>query len=398
MTFGIPLVFLAFHRFHERPGIGRSVALGVSLAVCGLACAYYGLFTATSLAVMALVMADRRREYWIGLGVAILAMALVVAPVFVPYEAARQLVAASHAASPDNVLEWSARAADFFTSPTFIDRQAIPLVRRVVGPSNDPMFPGLIMLALAAVALAKERRREVAAYAAVALFALWAAFGPRFVLYTAIAKVVPGMALLRAPVRYGMLVSFALAVLAGFGARRIIARRPAVTATLISVAAIELIVWGGPGTIPGWNLAPMPVVPEAYKMLASLPRGAVVDFPFPYRHADGGNDYPSHTRAMFWSMFHWQPLVNGYSDVVPPDFDEIAAPINAFPDAASFEILRARHVRYVVWHMESGYDAESRRKILARFPAYAPYMRQLTTDGDVWLYEITGYPEKAGAS
>jgi hypothetical protein len=90
-------------------------------------------------------------------------------------------------------------------------------------------------------------------------------------------------------------------------------------------------------------------------------------------------------------VFHWQPLVNGYSDVVPEDFREIAVPINAFPDAASFEIMRARQVRYVVWHMDT-YGAEGREKILARFPPYAQYLRPLVTDGDVWLYEITGYP------
>jgi len=72
-------------------------------------------------------------------------------------------------------------------------------------------------------------------------------------------------------------------------------------------------------------------------------------------------------------------------------------PINGFPDAPSFEIMRARHVRYVVWHMDTtSYHAASREKLLARFPPYAQYMRQLTTDGDVWLYEIVGYPNQPG--
>jgi hypothetical protein len=389
MTFGIPLVFLAFHRFHERPTVSRSLALGGALAVSGLACAYYGLFTATALAVMALVMADRRRQYWIGLVGAAVTMGVIVAPIYIRYEAARRAVAAPEAASAQNILDWSARVTDFLTSPTFIHSLWEPAVVRVFGLAQDPMFPGLVMLALAFVAIATIRRRVVAAYAIVAVFALWAAFGPPLFLYTLIAKVVPGMALLRAPVRYGMLVAFALAVLAGFGAERIIRKRSAMTAALVLAAALELVVWEGPGTRPGWKLSPMPEVPRAYQMLATLPRGPVVDFPFAYRRTD----YQQHARVMFWSVFHWQPLVNGYSDVVPEDFRDIAVPINGFPDAASFEIMRERRVRYVVWHMDAAsYDAQSREKVLARFPAYAQYMRALVSDGDVWLYEITGYP------
>jgi len=393
MTFGIPLVFLAFHRFHERPTIGRSVALGAALAVCGLACAYYGLYTATALAVMSLVMADRRRAYWAGLGGAAITILLILAPVVVPYTAARRAVSAPEAAPADRLIEWAARPADFLTSPTVGDAWLRPAVQRTLGNSTDPMFPGLIVLALAGLALTKERHRTAAAYLIVAVFAVWAAFGPRLLLYTVIAKVVPGMALLRAPVRYGILVSFALAILAGFGAVRLIRGRVAVTAALLLVTAMELTVWGGPGTTPGWTLARMPTVPQAYRLLASLPQGAVVEFPFPYRRID----FHRHLVPMFWSVFHWQPLVNGYSDVIPQDFRDIAVPINAFPDPASFEILRARQVRYVVWDMD-GYDPASRERLMARFPPYAAYLQLLTTDHDVWLYEIRDYPQKPGGS
>ena len=336
-------------------------------------------------------MGDRRREFWIGLGVALVTMVLLVAPVFVPYQAARRIVSAPRVASAGNLSDWSAHVADFLSSPTFAHNWWLPALRRTIGAWQDPMFPGLMVLVLAAVALARERRRTVVAYASVAAFALWAAFGPQAGLYTLVAKLTPGMGLLRAPVRYGILVSFALALLAGFGARRILSRRPALLALLLLLTTGELVVWGGPGTKVGWDLRPLPPVPAAYRMLNDLAPGAVVAFPFPYRRPD----YLSHTRAMLWSVFNWKPLVNGYSDVVPRDFDEIALPINGFPDAESFEIMRARQVRYVIWDMET-YDATSRATLMARFPVYAPYMRQLTTDRDVWLYEITAYPGGAG--
>jgi hypothetical protein len=388
MTFGIPLVFLAFHRFQDRPGAGRGAALGAALAIAALACAYYGLYTGTALAVLVLAFARRERAYWIGLGVAILTLVLIVAPIYVPYRAARAAVAAPVAATGQNLAGWSAHVADFLASPTLGNSWWLPAVARVFGPWQDPNLPGLVMLARAAVACARVRRREVAAYAALAVLALWAAFGPQLGLYSIVANVVPGMALLRAPVRYGIIVSFALAVLAGFGAQRLAGRRALVTATLVLLATVELTVWAGPGTRPGWALSPKPPLPKAYQMLATLPKGAVVVFPFPYARSN----YHNHTRAMFWSVYHWQPLVNGYSDVVPPDFDQIALPINSFPSPEGFDIMRARNVRYVVWDISS-LDEESRAILRARFPPYVEHLRLLISDADVSLYEITSWPD-----
>ena len=55
----------------------------------------------------------------------------------------------------------------------------------------------------------------------IAVLALWASFGPSLGLYTLLSKLVPGMSLLRAPARFGVVVIFALAVLAGFGFARL---------------------------------------------------------------------------------------------------------------------------------------------------------------------------------
>ena len=95
---------------------------------------------------------------------------------------------------------------------------------------------------------------------------------------------------------------------------------------------------------------------------------------------------------MFWSMWHWQPLVNGYSDFIPEDFRRIASPINGFPDPESFAILRERNVRYVVLHLETYTAGEIRQRMLDRFPPYAEFVRPIVQEGNVWLYEIVKYP------
>ena len=126
------------------------------------------------------------------------------------------------------------------------------------------------------------------------------------------------------------------------------------------------------------------------KGFCAAPRGAVVELHFPYRRTDEHQ----HARYMFWSMWHWQPLVNGYSDYIPPDFYEIAAPINYFPDPESFRIMKARAVRYVVVHLDTYSEGPIRDAMLARFPPYEKYLRLHAESGNSRLYEIVAWPER----
>ena len=126
----------------------------------------------------------------------------------------------------------------------------------------------------------------------------------------------------------------------------------------------------------------------AYQRLAGLPRGVLLEFPFPYV----SSNYHNHAPAMFWSTYHWQPLVNGYSDLIPPDFHAIALPINGFPSPESFAIARARQVRYVLWHIDR-YDAASRAVLTQRLDGYIDHLRPIVRTQDTWLYEIARWPE-----
>ncbi|MEO8070161.1 MAG: hypothetical protein ABI652_02070 [Acidobacteriota bacterium] len=388
MVFALPLVFVAFHRFHESPTAGRAAALGGALALAGLACAYYGIFAGLALGAIALLFAEKRRNYWLGLAAAAVVTALVVAPVFVPYLRARAQVSAVRTTNIEELRGYSATPKSYITSPSYIHEEVRDRAR-LFTPAPESLFPGVALTLLAfAGAVAtfrsgdRRERRIVAAYLALAVAACWASFGPDAGLYKWLQAAVPAMGLLRAPVRLGVVVTFAIAVLAGFGARRLVGTRRWAPALVVPLMALEL------ATLP-WPLVPAERVPDAYRLLASAPRGAVVEFPFMYKRTD----FHNHSRYMFTSIYHWQPLVNGYSDVIPPDFYELAGPINAFPDPASFALMRRLDVRYVIWHMDPrSYDAPAREKLLARFARYPDNLRRLTTDEDVWLFEIVAWP------
>jgi len=383
MIFSLPLTFLAFDRLRERPSWGRAVALGLAVAVMGQSCAYYGIYGGAALGVLALLLGRRDREYRTALAVAFAIAMLVTVPIVLPYIHARELSGAVGAMVRPDSTTYAATWRDYVTTPSRADAW---LNRN--GP--DCAFPGLvtIVLAIAGATIVGRRgdggsRRVVWAYAALAGLAIWASFGPAAGLYRLI-ELVPGAILLRAPVRIAIVVAFALAVLAGFGARALARSSKALVPVLVVALALELA--AGP-----WPLVERGPIPRAYEMLAELPRGPVIQYLFSYK----SSDFHNQTHAMLNSTYNWQPLVNGYSDLTPAGFEDMAVPINDFPDAASFELLHKLGVRYVVFDLND-YQGEARQRLLARFPPYESNMRRLTTDHDVWLYEITSWPQPRG--
>ena len=397
MIFVFPVAMIALHRFVEAPGVRRGAMLGLSLALAALSCGYYGIYAGMAVGLGALWFAFRHqapRAYWIGLLVAVLVPVAIVGPVLRPYLVLRAEGGARQQINVDELRSYSADARAYLTSPAYAHRW----ITDAIGRGREVLFPGAIVTILACAAFLRRRRRAAAPepagvvgkprlppegyYAILGLLALWASFGPDAGFYTLLSHSLPFMSFLRAPARIGIVVVFALTVLAGYGLARLTALRgrTIASAALVALVAAEV-------TVTPWPLVRVPPVPTAYQMLAQLPRGTVVDFHFAYRR----DALYVHTRAMFWSMFHWQPLVNGYSDFIPADFHEIRIPINGFPDAESFRIMKARDVRYVVVNL-GDYLPEQRAVLMARFPAYSEFLRPLVSTGDVWLYEIVSYP------
>ena len=407
LVFVFPVVMLAFHRFLDAPGASKGAVLGGTLGLAALACGYYGIFAGLAVAWASLWFAVgrwRSPRYGGGLIVAAAVAGAIVLPVLPPYLELRSEAGARRDVNVEELRAYSADVASYLTSPA----HAHQWLRTLAPKANEVLFPGIVVILAAFPALVHLRRRRsgderarasdvgrqppelrvpatrsvVAFYVSLAVLAIWASFGPDAGLYLWLAEVLPFMSFLRAPARFGIVVVFALSVLAGFGLAAALPARfkKLAVAVLVVVTAAEI-------SAAPWPLRQVPPVPEAYRMLAVLPRGPVVKFHFPYQPTD----LHRHARYMFWSMWHWQPMVNGYSDYIPPDFRDIMVPINGFPDDASFRILRERGVRYVTIDTES-YGPGAMDVLIARFPPYRQYLRPVIETGTVWLYEIVGYP------
>ncbi len=398
LVFVVPLVLLLLHHFIDAPGVRRGVWLGLGLTFSVLACAYYGIMMGLAVGFATMWWAVRHpapRTYWTGIATAFVVAMVSVAPIAVPYATLRDEQGLRSELNLDEARSYSADHRTYMRGHGGVLTRVLPESTRsalnaYVGRIGEVLFPGLVTLVLAGVALARvgrggasEDRQTQLFYVALVAVAVWASMGPRAALYVWLADVIPFMSFLRAPARFGVLALGGLAVLAGIGLAALTSRRrhaALIAMTVTVVAAAELHV--------RWPLRPVPPLPAAYQMLAQLPKAGTLVLQFPYR---AGEWFP-HAEYMFWSSWHWQPMVNGYSDYIPQDVIDLAVPVNGFPDPSSMQILRARDVRYVVIDWRT-YNAAAQAVMHARLPPYRQYVRPLFEGEDVSLYEIVGWPD-----
>ena len=383
MTFGPALSLAMLHRFVDQPTVRRAVALGVSLTVTGLACAYYGIFIGliVTIGVLWFAVADGRWRSWQYWALAALAAAITVAciaPVFIPYLGIQDdgFVRRLEEARP-----YSTTGRAFLASAVIVHRWMLPLI----GEWRDVLFPGFLSIALSLIALVlalrqRARWRMVGFYLVVAVASYWIAMGPDAGLYTLLYNTLPVFSFLRAPIRIGVLVTLVTGVLAALAltwlSARVRAFRPAGLA-LITIAVIES--WVGP-----LQLAAAPEVPAVYERLARMPRAGVAEFPY-YR---GSTERFLNTDYMLMSTFHWQPILNGYSDHFPPDYYTSRPVLDQFPSQAAVDLMREKGVRWVVVHYDRNWHTRAGAEIRIQLGSANLGMR-LVEDGPSWsLYEI----------
>src|SRR5205823_7093388 len=113
-------------------------------------------------------------------------------------------------------------------------------------PKPDLIRSGLRRSVSRADLIRSATPRETAIlYGALGAIACWASFGPDAGLYTVLYRVIPPFSLMRAPARFGIVVTLALAVLTGIAVRELLTRvtRPTLVGVgLALVTAAELAI------------------------------------------------------------------------------------------------------------------------------------------------------------
>jgi hypothetical protein len=401
MSAGIPLSLLMLHRVIDAPSPRSGIGLGLSLALLALSCAYYGIFGAMIAGYASLFYAWSRgtwksRAYWVAFGIAMVVSIAAVLPFLLPYlELQRE---AGFARSLDDAAPYSAYVRSYLASSAHAHRWLLPIIQNWNG---EVLFPGFMAVGLGllgfTIALRRDPRPQTTAtggsrrdretalfYGSIGVLAFWISLGPRAGLYTLLYHAVPVFSFLRAPGRTGILVSLSLAVLAAFAVRSLQRRHP-LRARLIAVTACALALLELNSLPIGWRRV-RPVSP-AYRILASVPRGVLAEFPFYERRTD----FHLHTEYMLNSTTHWLPMLNGYSDHIPQEFRDVAVTLASFPSRESFEVMKKDRVRYITLHRDL-YGHQRAAEVERRLQAYAQYLQPLASDDQMLIYEVIAWP------
>jgi hypothetical protein len=405
MTAGFPAAMLAFHRLADRPSAARGAVLGLVMAAEALFCGYYVVFVGLTVGFAVVVVAAARarwmdKQYWSAVASAAIVAAACALPLFLPYLRLERTNGFTRAIDAS---QFSADWRAYLASSAYAHSWMLPRI----GHWNEVLFPGLVALVAGVAGLRtawvrRGRLREIAIlYGGLLVLALWASFGPAAGLYRVLNATFPAFSLMRAPSRFGVLVAFSLSVLAGVSIVALLGRleRPGDRATdraadraasnrhrtplfaaaaLAAVAVLEL-------EVP-LAFSPVPPTEPAYRVLATLRRGAIIELPFySTRFAS------ERTRYMLNSTAHWMPLVNAFSSYIPPDLFAKTDSLSQFPTADALKMLEGDGVRYAVVHLNL-FSPEARDDVIARIDEFQEYLARRYADDHVRIYEIVGAP------
>jgi len=342
----IPLSLWAFHRLLDTGRRRDGVLLGVCVACQMLSCMYYGIFLVPYMTVVCgtLLIAsrqmERRRLVALLLAGAIVAVAMI--PVGRAYLGARDVVGERGRAE---VADGSATWRNYLAPPE-VNAVYGKVFARFMQPERR-LFPGFVAVALAIVGLWRRLNATRLAYGLGLLLAFDVSLGFNGLLYPALYDYFLPFKALRIPARMGLMVGFSLAVLAGYGAARLAGRlrsEPARRGLLAALGVLMLVEYAST-PLEFWHAPQKP--PEIYADLmrdrADSPTAVLFEFPI------GLVEDASYS---YYSTFHWQWLVNGYSGFFPPWYGRLAKAVETFPDQPSMDAIKSHGVRYLAIHGE----------------------------------------------
>jgi hypothetical protein len=341
----MPLALLALHLFVTTRRWPYAVACALASVAQLYSSMYYAAFFLVYAAVVGVGLLVAHRPPVRQLVIPLMASGLLAALLAVPLD--RAFVAAEPMKGErglNEIAQYSAVPSDYLR---------VSKVNAVWGSVLRPprgeraLFPGVMPVALAAAGAAPPVSAIPLIYTAALAVSFDGSLGLHGLSYPAMYRWLSPFRGLRSPARFAALVALTLAILAGFGARRVLAWRPSRTyrdlafATLIALVLIEA--WPTLVLRPVW-----PEPPRVYELMKYIPNAVLAEMPMPPEDT-------ANTLYMYFSTWHWLPSVNGYSGFVPKSYQDLRRDIALFPAAEAVDALRRRGVTHVTVNCGLGY-------------------------------------------
>lgn len=379
MTQWMPLGLIALHLLFATGRPRYAIALALAGVAQLYSSMYYAVFFLVYAAVIGAGLFAIHRPALGRLMVALVAGGIVAAllaqPLVRPFVEAAPLKGdrsieeiKSYSAAPFDYLRTHVRSA------TWRDRMPPPAAERA-------LFPGLAPLVLATIGVAPPFSAIRIVYAAGLLVCYDASLGFGGWVYPSLHKWLAPVRGLRVPARFGILVGLTLAILAGFGARRVLQRCRRKTAGWLAVAGMATVIlidaWPALALVPVWK-APPPI----YGFLPANQDVVLAEFPVL-------DDPVLNMPFMYFSLWHWRPMVNGYSGFLPVLYLRLIPDFVEFPRGNSPAVLRRLGVTHVIINCGLRYAPCEETRTLMRQSADLRIVREERwEDEQVELFEL----------
>lgn len=388
MTQWMPLGLLALHLFIST----RRWPYALALALAGTAQLYSSMYYAVFFFVYAsaigagLLIAYRPsiRSLVLPLAGAAAVAAVLAVPIVRAFTAAQPIKGER---TIDEIRFYSATPIDYLRANT---KSALWNERLLPSVPERALFPGAAPLALTAIGIVPPLSAIPLIYATGLFVAVDGSFGLHGLVYPYLHYWLAPIRGLRAPARFSALVGLTLAILAGFGAHRLLTRcrstkiKHAVFGLLVAVVLIDA--WPSLNLVPVWRASP-----SIYESIRSKPGVVLAEFPIM-------RDPWFNTAYMYFSLWHWTPMINGYSGFIPDSYSGIPE-LRDFPLGRSVAELRKRGVTHVTVNCGLRYlepaDCDTMITRVSKIPDLRLVMQTQWEGGPVNLYEFTPVPPEA---
>jgi hypothetical protein len=380
MTIWMPLALWAMHRTMALGRLRDGLATGLAFALQTLSSLYYGLFLALYLVPLGCALWLSRscpRRPLLALAAGAAFAAVLVFPVFYAFTANKAMVGERPAGE---VQVYSAKGRDYL-KPHF--RSLVYGGWSDGGNAERALFPRVMPVVLAATAFWPPLSVARIGYLLALVVALDGSFGMNGGYYPLLYSYVAPYRGIRVPARFSIFVGLTLAVLAGYGAARILQRWPRQRA-MLTAALLGLIIVEAMPRLPLTRIWREP--PSIYASISGEPSAVLAEFPLPTPLQVPYYD----ARYLYFSTFHWHPIVNGNSAYFPRSYYELVARARDFPSDSAVEYLRTRRVDYVAVH-GAFYDRATYEQLVTALDARDDVKRvaaALWEGGESRLYRI----------
>ena len=202
-----------------------------------------------------------------------------------------------------------------------------------------------------------------------------------------LSRIVPGLSAFRVPARFAFAVLFGVAALAALGfyyllerfsMQRSLLAKAALTAAVLGYMFLEFNI--APFKLPA-VMAPPDIAPEYRWLAQQTAPSPIVELPIT-GPAEAPNPYVEAT-YVYGSVYHWQPIVNGYTSHPPYSAIEMFRLGQQLPAIEAASALRTLGVRYAIVHID-----QLTPEPLAQWSGPHPGLTEIKRFGGTAVYKV----------